>query len=268
MKKTGFVRISDTVRFIHHIHPKPTITTAKKVVDATNNLVSILNKAANDVPQSQLEAIATLCTVLMMPPKQSPQEPITQERNKGTNDDSMEEFKDMEEDDTTVKMSNIKQAPQTIVEEETTEEEPCPPKRQVKHTYNLRSVTQSQNECNSIIINETKRIQNAPLTSKYGISVRHLVKTELKAAHKLHEQALFVSAILDLDTGKQMEYRDLQKHDKYKTICTKSFTKELAQLAQGLKDIGGTDTIFFIHHKDVPRHKTVTYGRIVVDYRP
>ena len=60
MKKTGFVCISDTVRFRHHINPKPTITTTDKVVAATNNLVSILNNAADNILQTQLEAIDTL----------------------------------------------------------------------------------------------------------------------------------------------------------------------------------------------------------------
>ena len=58
------------------------------------------------------------------------------------------------------------------------------------------------------------------------------------------------------------------KHNAYKQTWTKSFTKELAQLAQGYKDIQGTDSIYFIRHTDVPKNKTVTYGRIVVDYRP
>ena len=108
-------------------------------------------------------------------------------------------------------------------------------------------------------------MQNKQLTSKYGNVVRHLVQTQLEEAYNLKEQALFVGAILDQDTGKKMEYRDLQKHDKYKTIWKKNFTKELAQLAQGLREIGGTNTIFFIKHTDLPKHKTVTYRRIVVN---
>ena len=110
-------------------------------------------------------------------------------------------------------------------------------------------VTQSKNECNAIVIKETNRMKNTQLTSKYGNAVRHLVQAELEGANNLSEQALFVGAILDPDTGKQMEYRDLQKHEKYKTIWTKSFTKELAQLAQGLRDIGGTNTIFYQIHR-------------------
>ena len=65
-----------------------------------------------------------------------------------------------------------------------------------------------------------------------------------------------------------MEYRDLMRHTTYKQTWTKSFTKELEQLAQGHKDIQGTDTIYLIRHKDIPKNKTVTYGQIVVDFQP
>ena len=90
MKKTGFVRISDTVRFIHHINPKPTITPAYRVADATNNLVNILKRAAEDIPQSQLEAIATLRKVLKVPSKQAPTEPSMQQDILDTSEDSTE----------------------------------------------------------------------------------------------------------------------------------------------------------------------------------
>ena len=106
------------------------------------------------------------------------------------------------------------------------------------------------------------------LATKYGEAIKHLVQTELIKSFNLQEQIWFAGAILDPDTGKQLEYRDLIKHNAYQTTWTKSFTKELAQLAQGLKNIQGTNTIFFITHKDVLKNKTVTYGCIVVDYRP
>ena len=47
--------------------------------------------------------------------------------------------------------------------------------------------------------------------------------------------------------------------------------KELRRLAQGWDGSNGTDTIFFMSHdeiKKIPRDRTVTYARIVVDYRP
>ena len=43
----------------------------------------------------------------------------------------------------------------------------------------------------------------------------------------------------------------------------------MGRLAQGVGTrIKGTYTIFFIKHSQVPKHKTVTYGRFVCDIRP
>ncbi|KAL7524496.1 hypothetical protein ACHAXR_001939, partial [Thalassiosira sp. AJA248-18] len=47
--------------------------------------------------------------------------------------------------------------------------------------------------------------------------------------------------------------------------------KELGRLAQGFEDTEGTDTVRFLTHeeiRDIPPDRTVTYARIVVDYRP
>ena len=47
-----------------------------------------------------------------------------------------------------------------------------------------------------------------------------------------------------------------------------SFANELGRLAQGIRDIPGTDTIDFIPFSEVPEGETVTYGRIVCTFRP
>jgi hypothetical protein len=47
--------------------------------------------------------------------------------------------------------------------------------------------------------------------------------------------------------------------------------KELGRLAQGFDDKAGTNTVFFMTKdeiKQIPRDRTVTYARIVVDYCP
>lgn len=77
------------------------------------------------------------------------------------------------------------------------------------------------------------------------------------------------NAVLHPDTGEVMEYRALAAHPKTQAIWTKSFANELGRLAQGVGNrITGTDTIFFIPKTSVPQDRTVTYGRIVCDYRP
>ena len=79
------------------------------------------------------------------------------------------------------------------------------------------------------------------------------------------------NAIVDDETGQQLEYRHLIKMEKYRKIWSLSFAKELDRLAQGKANHAqGTNTIFFIDKNEIPNERKgdVTYGRIVVDYRP
>jgi hypothetical protein len=67
-----------------------------------------------------------------------------------------------------------------------------------------------------------------------------------------------------------MEYRDLIKLDTQKELWTTSYANELGRLTQGIRDIPGTNTMFFIHRTEVPkdRQSDITYGRIMVALRP
>jgi hypothetical protein len=42
----------------------------------------------------------------------------------------------------------------------------------------------------------------------------------------------------------------------------------LGRLEQGVRDIKGTDTIVFIPPSEIPKERTITYGRLVCDIRP
>jgi hypothetical protein len=77
--------------------------------------------------------------------------------------------------------------------------------------------------------------------------------------------------VLDPDSGKQLNYRQLLQHPKYKVAWSRSAADEFSRLAQGVgNQVKGTDTIHFIHERDVPRHrhKDVTYGSFVCTVRP
>ena len=58
-----------------------------------------------------------------------------------------------------------------------------------------------------------------------------------------------------------------------KDVWTMAFGKEFGGLAQGDKKIGtqGSNTLFVMTHHEIdniPRDQTITYGQIVIDYRP
>jgi hypothetical protein len=129
---------------------------------------------------------------------------------------------------------------------------PSPPRQ----PYNTRSRAAAVpvHLANNVIISSPTAPSIFPTQTHHGIPFEHMAM-----------------AVLDPDTGKAMEYRELIKSPKTKPTWTRSFSNELGRLAQGVGDrLKGTNTIFFIKHDDVPqdRRKDVTYGRIVVDVRP
>ena len=79
------------------------------------------------------------------------------------------------------------------------------------------------------------------------------------------------NAIINNDTGGELEYRHLINREEYREVWTNSFSKELDQLAQVRAQLApGTNTLFFRKYQDIPadQRKTVTYGQVVVDYQP
>ena len=80
----------------------------------------------------------------------------------------------------------------------------------------------------------------------------------------------FSNVIIDEDTGKSLEYRDLVNMEKCHNTWTTSFANELGRLAQGIREVPGTNIVFFIPKSDIPkdRRKEITYGKIVVSYIP
>jgi hypothetical protein len=74
--------------------------------------------------------------------------------------------------------------------------------------------------------------------------------------------------VTDVATGQQLKYRQLLQRPDLKPIWERAFTNELGRLAQGVCNIKGTDTIVFIHASEIPKERTVTYGRLVCDIRP
>jgi hypothetical protein len=69
-------------------------------------------------------------------------------------------------------------------------------------------------------------------------------------------------------TGKEMEYSALMKDPRLQPLWTPGFGNECGRLFQGIQDIPGTDTCFFIEFKNIPSDRKITYGKIVCDFKP
>jgi hypothetical protein len=100
--------------------------------------------------------------------------------------------------------------------------------------------------------------------------LRQLVNNEIRrasdpTANPFHN----LNAVLNADSGKLEEYRHLLK-GKDKALWEKGCSKEIARLAQGRanSDDKGTNTLHFIHPRQLPKDKKPTYLRICANYRP
>jgi hypothetical protein len=95
--------------------------------------------------------------------------------------------------------------------------------------------------------------------------------TQEERAYQLIATALptieYTHSVTDVVTGQQLEYRHLFQRPDLKPIWEQAFTNELGKLAQGIRNVKGTDTIAFMFASEVTRNRTVTYGRLVCDIR-
>jgi hypothetical protein len=65
-----------------------------------------------------------------------------------------------------------------------------------------------------------------------------------------------------------MEYTALMKDPNLKPLWKRGFGNEAGRLFQGIRDIPGTDTFFFVELTNIPKDRKITYGKIVCDYKP
>ena len=78
----------------------------------------------------------------------------------------------------------------------------------------------------------------------------------------------FLGAVIDEETGKMLEHRHLVKNSSTRKVWERSFSNEIGRLFQGIRNLKGTNTCFFISKSQVPSDKRPTYGRIVCNFRP
>jgi len=92
-----------------------------------------------------------------------------------------------------------------------------------------------------------------------------------KQVKHLENEVHQAMAVLDADTGKLLNYRQLLWHTKRKKYWQTSSANKVGRLANGVGGrIKGTNTIKFIRKSEVPkdRMKDVTYGHFICMVRP
>jgi hypothetical protein len=243
---TGAVRITDTFKFLHHALPVPQVSSADRIVQATKDLRQAIDGATTSAPD-ELEAIKQLRALILgtPPPPPLPEEiappeaprladvaplPIPQAIQNPIQTDSPQESPPRRRGPQLIPFDDDELDDSTVIGADDL---------QPQHRYNLRS------------------------------QARHIIQSAIAEGLVIPKDHI-AFAVIDEETGKALEYKDLIKLDKYKDVWSKSYANELGRLTQGIRDIPGTNTMFFIHKADIPedRQKDITYGRIVVVVRP
>jgi hypothetical protein len=98
-----------------------------------------------------------------------------------------------------------------------------------------------------------------------GMDTAHMA---IALGHNHWSKGNHANAVIHPVTGKEMEYSDLMKDPRLQPLWTRGFGNECGRLFQGIRDIPGTDTCFFIELKKIPKDRNITYGKIVCDYKP
>jgi hypothetical protein len=80
-------------------------------------------------------------------------------------------------------------------------------------------------------------------------------------------QQYFSHAVVHPVAGKQMEYMALMKDPDLQPLWKRGFSNEAGHLFEGIRDIPGTNTCFFVELKNIPKDRQITYGKIVWDYK-
>jgi hypothetical protein len=65
----------------------------------------------------------------------------------------------------------------------------------------------------------------------------------------------------------QQQYAALMKDPRLQPLWTRGFGNECGRLFQGVRDIPGTDTCFFIKLTNISKDRKITYGKVVCDYK-
>jgi hypothetical protein len=64
-----------------------------------------------------------------------------------------------------------------------------------------------------------------------------------------------------------MEYTDPMRDPNLQPLWKQDFGNKAGHLFQGICDIPGTDTCFFLELTNIPKYRKITYCKIVCDYK-
>ena len=276
VKATRNTRISDTVFFKHKYITQPTITPEDAIMKALQDIRQAISGKSNTKGQENLQALERMTQALEKP----------RNNEKGSNNDALlQRIQQLQQRAATrvERQENIPQGAPRVESKrdvhpsprvESQVQQQAVPQVKVQQTQNgARDEVQHQDLIADRVRARRAQAQQQPQVQQQD-SVAERVKARRRGIAEIaamcEEMNYQANAVLDMETGKLLEYRQLLKHPKFKEDWNVSAANKFGQLAQGIGGrIKGTDTIKLIKKSDVPqdRFKDVTYIKFVCTVR-
>jgi hypothetical protein len=67
-----------------------------------------------------------------------------------------------------------------------------------------------------------------------------------------------MNSVIHPVTGKEMQYKDLMKDPIFGPLFEIGLSNELGSICQGIRDVAGTNTAFFVDLKNIPKEGKIT----------
>jgi hypothetical protein len=258
---TASERIVDTLEFFPHNYQMPQLSSTDRLLVATNDMTDALQNPHPELPFARvgddtISALADLAAIFKLKSRQT--------------------------------LSPTPQAvPPTVFKRpclaESTNQilnSPMPLSRQTRsqttiHTQDITNATLPPR-----VVTPRTLCHSPPRvpTRSQRLSPRNLSQDEfcrMDTAHMANalgdnhwSRQHLANAVIHPVTGKEMEYTALMKDPQLQPLWTRGFGNECGRLFQGIRDISGTETCFFIKLTNIPKDRKITYGKIVCDYKP
>jgi hypothetical protein len=261
ISKTASERIVDTLEFFPHNYQVPQLSSTDRLLMAAKDMTNAFQNPHPDVPfasvgDDTIAALTDLAAIFKLKLQQAPS-PTTQ-----------------------ASPAKVVQLPILIPSSTQILNSPMPNRRQTRsqttmHTQDIPNVPLPPR----LVTPRTLRHSPPRVpTSSQRLLPRNLSQDDfcgMDSAHmaislgnKHWSQRHHSNAVIHPVTGKEMEYSALIKDPRLQPLWTRGFGNECGRLFQGIRDIPGTDTCYFIELKNIPNDRKITYGKIVCDYKP
>jgi hypothetical protein len=258
---TASERIVDTLELFPHNYQMPQLSSTDRLLMAAKDMTGAFQNPHPEVPfasvrDDTVKALADLAAIFNLKLQQAPSL-VTQ-----------------------ASPATVIQQPSLIPLPTLISNSPMPNRRQTRSQTTIHTPDIPDRPLPPRVVTP-RTLRHSPLrvpTGSLQLSPRNLSQDDFFRMDTAHmaialgnnhwSQRHHVNAVIHPVTGKEMEYSALMKDPRLQPLWTRGFGNECIRLFQGIRDIPGTDSCFFIDLKNIPEGRKITYGKIVCDYKP